>query len=165
MPHLGNTGGADGELDALDDRLFDAKLRDGHLWTAHNIAVDATGAGGDSGDRDGARWYEIDLTGDSPSVVQSGTLFDAAASNPRSYWIPSIMVSGQGHAAIGASAAGAAEHANAVTAGRLASDPAGTLQTPSLYTGSRRPTTPSPTPDRPAAGATLPSRASTRTTT
>ena len=87
MPHLGNTGGADGELDALDDRLFDAKLRDGHLWTAHNIAVDATGAGGDSGDRDGARWYEIDLTGDSPSVVQSGTLFDAAASNPRSYWM------------------------------------------------------------------------------
>ncbi|HKD19619.1 MAG TPA: IPT/TIG domain-containing protein [Thermoanaerobaculia bacterium] len=135
VPHLGNAGGPDGELDALDDRLFDAKLRAGHLWTAHNIAVDATGAGSDSGDRDGARWYEIDLTG-SPSVVQSGTLFDAAASNPRFYWIPSIMVSGQGHAAIGASAAGTAEHANAVTAGRLASDPAGTLQTPSLFTAS-----------------------------
>jgi hypothetical protein len=136
VPHLGNTGGADGELDALDDRLFDAQLRDGHLWTAHNVAVDAAGTGSDSGDRDGARWYEIDVTGGSPSVVQSGTLFDGAASNPRSYWIPSIKVSGQGHAAIGASAAGAAEHANAVAAGRLASDPAGTLQTPSLYTAS-----------------------------
>ena len=45
VPHLGNTGGADGQLDALDDRLFDAKLRGGHVWTAHNIAVDATGAG------------------------------------------------------------------------------------------------------------------------
>ena len=80
----------------LDDRLFDAQLRDGHLWTAHNIAVDATGAGSDSGDRDGARWYEIDVTGGSPSVVQSGTLFDAAASNPRSYWIPSTKVPGPG---------------------------------------------------------------------
>jgi hypothetical protein len=99
VPHLGNSGGADGELDALDDRLFDAKLRDGHLWTAHNIAVDATGTGSDSGDRDGVRWYEIDLSGGSPSLVQSGTLFDPAASNPRFYWIPSIMVSGQGHAA------------------------------------------------------------------
>ena len=136
VPHLGNAGGVDGELDALDDRLCSATLRGGHLWTAHNIAVDATGAGSDSGDRDGVRWYEIDLTGGSPSLVQAGTLFDAASSNPRFYWIPSIMVSGQGHAAVGASAAGAAEHANAVTAGRLASDPAGTLQTPSLFTAS-----------------------------
>ena len=49
VPHLGNTGGTDGQLDALDDRLFDAKLRDGHIWTAHNIAVDATGAGSERG--------------------------------------------------------------------------------------------------------------------
>ena len=135
VPHLGNTGGADGQLDALDDRLFDAKLRDGHVWTAHNIAVDATGAGSDAGDRDGARWYEIDVTGGSPALVQSGTLFDPAATNPRFYWIPSIMVSGQGHAAIGASAAGATQHINGVTAGRFASDPAGELQAPLLFTG------------------------------
>ncbi len=136
VPHLGNTGGADGHLDAIDDRLYDAKLRDGHVWTAHNIAVDAAGVGTDAGDRDGSRWYEIDVSGASPSLVQSGTLFDPAATNPRFYWIPSIMVSGQGHAAIGASAAGAADHVNAVTAGRLADDPAGTLETPSLYTAS-----------------------------
>src|SRR5262249_34672615 len=113
VPHLGNTGGTDGELDALDDRLFDAKSRGGHVWTAHNIAVDATGTGPDAGARAGARWYEIDVTGGSPFLVQSGTLFDPAAANPRSYWIPTVMVSGQGHAAIGASAAGAAERANA----------------------------------------------------
>ena len=136
VPHLGNTGGTDGELDTLDDRLFDAKLRDGHIWTAHNIAVDATGAGSDTGDRDGARWYEIDVTGVAPALVQSGTLFDPAASNPRFYWIPSIMVSGQGHAAIGASAAGATQNINAVTAGRFASDPAGALQSPLLFTAS-----------------------------
>ncbi len=136
VPHQGNIGGTDGELDAVDDRLFDAKLRGGHVWTAHNIAVDATGAGSDTGDRDGARWYEIDVSGGSPALVQSGTLYDPAASNPRFYWIPSIMVSGQGHAAIGASAAGATEFVNAVTAGRFASDPAGTLQSPLLFTAS-----------------------------
>jgi len=136
VPHLGNTGGADGQLDALDDRLFDAKLRDGHVWTAHNIAVDATGAGSDAGDRDGARWYEIDVTGGSPALVQSGTLYDPAASNPRFYWIPSIMVSGQGHAALGASAAGATQYINGVTAGRFASDAAGQLQAPLLFTAS-----------------------------
>ncbi|HEY1434975.1 MAG TPA: IPT/TIG domain-containing protein [Thermoanaerobaculia bacterium] len=135
VPHQGNTGGADGQLDALDDQLFDAKLRSGHIWTAHHIAVDATGAGSDTGDRDGARWYEIDVTG-TPALVQSGTLFDPAAANPRFYWIPSIMVTGQGHAAIGASASGAAEYVNAVTAGRLAADAAGTLQAPSLFTAS-----------------------------
>jgi hypothetical protein len=136
VPHLGNTGGADGQLDALDDRLFDAKLRDGHIWTAHNIAVDATGAGSDAGDRDGARWYEIDVSGGTPSLVQSGTLFDPTAADPRFYWIPSIMVSGQGHAAIGASAAGATQYINGVTAGRFASDPSGQLQASLLFTES-----------------------------
>ena len=92
--------------------------------------------GSDAGDRDGARWYEIDVTGGAPALVQSGTLFDAAASNPRFYWIPSIMVSGQGHAALGASAAGATQNINAVTAGRFASDPAGELQSPLLFTAS-----------------------------
>jgi hypothetical protein len=136
VPHLGNTGGSAGELDALDDRLFDAKLRDGRIWTAHNIAVDAAGAGSDTGDRDGSRWYEIDVTGGAPALVQSGTLFDPAAASPRSYWIPSIMVSGQGHAAIGASASGATQYANGVTAGRFATDPAGQLQSPLLFTSS-----------------------------
>jgi S-layer homology domain len=134
VPHLGNTGGADGELDALDDRLFDAKLRNGHVWTAHNIAVDASGTGSETGDRDAVRWYEIDVTGGAPAVVQSGTLFDDSAADPRFYWMPSIMVSGQGHAAVGATAAGANEHIQAVTAGRLASDDPGTLETPSLFT-------------------------------
>ncbi|HTR04101.1 MAG TPA: S-layer homology domain-containing protein [Thermoanaerobaculia bacterium] len=136
VPHLGNTGGSAGELDALDDRLFDAKGRGSRVWTAHNIAVDATGTGSDAGDRDAVRWYEIDLTGGTPTLVQSGTLFDDAASNPRFYWMPSVMVSGQGHAAVGASAAGAAERVNAVAAGRLASDPPGTLAAPLLYTAS-----------------------------
>ncbi|MEJ2697501.1 MAG: Ig domain-containing protein [Candidatus Sulfobium sp.] len=124
------------KLDALDDRLFAAHLRDGSLWTAHNIAVDSSGTGTPAGDRDGSRWYEIaNLTG-TPTLQQSGTVFDQAASNPRFYWIPTIMVSGQGHAALGFSTAGAAYHADAATVGRLAGDAPGTTGTPLLYTSS-----------------------------
>ncbi|MEX0878662.1 MAG: S-layer homology domain-containing protein [Thermoanaerobaculia bacterium] len=136
VPHQGNVGGPDGELDAVDDRLFDANLRGSRIWTAHNIAVDSTGAGSGSGDRDGSRWYEIDVTGGTPTLQQAGTLFDTAVTDPRFYWIPSIMVSGQGHAALGVSASGATQRINAATAGRLASDVPGTLQSPLLFTAS-----------------------------
>lgn len=136
VPHQGNAGGTDGLLDAVDDRLFSATLRGSRIWTSHNIAVDSGGVGSAAGDRDGSRWYEIDVTGGSPVLQQAGTLFDSAASNPRFSWIPSIMVSGQGHAALGVSASGATQRINAASAGRLASDAAGTLQSPLLYTAS-----------------------------
>lgn len=136
VPHLGNTGGSNGTLDALDDRLFAAHIRNGRLWTAHNIQVDSSGAASSTGGRDGCRWYELQNLDGSPSVVQSGTIFDPAASNPKFYWIPSIMVSGQGHAAMGFSTAGAAYHINACTVGRLVGDTPGSMQTPVDYTAS-----------------------------
>jgi len=136
VPHQGNAGGTAGQLDALDDRLMAATLRNGRLWTAHNIAVTSGGVGSASGDRDGTRWYEINVSGASPVLTQSGTLFDSAATNPRFYWMPSIMVSGQGHAALGTSASGATQRINAATVGRLSGDNLGTLQAPLLFTSS-----------------------------
>ena len=136
VPHQGNLGGAGGQLDALDDRLMGATLRDGSVWTAHNIAVTSGGVGNPTGNRDGTRWYEIDVSGGAPALAQSGTLFDPAAVSPRFYWMPSIMVSGQGHAALGTSASGATQRINAATVGRLAGDSPGTLQAPLLYTSS-----------------------------
>ena len=60
VQHFGNTGGNNGRLDALDDRLFQAHIRNGRLWTSHNIAVSATGvASSASTRRDGVRWYEL----------------------------------------------------------------------------------------------------------
>ena len=134
VPHQGNVFGEDGKLDGVDDRLMAASLREGRLWTAHNISV---GTGGVSpGDRNGSRWYEIDVADGTPSLTQSGTLFDAAATNPRFYWIPAIAVSGQGHAAIGTSVSAANQRINAATASRLVGAPLGTLGTPVLYTAS-----------------------------
>lgn len=131
VPHLGNTGGVNGQLDNLDDRLFAAAMRNGRLWTAHNIGVTNSGVASGSPNRDGSRWYELQSLSGSPSVRQSGTLYDNSSpddSNQRSYWIPSITVSGQGHAALGCSIAGVNEHANAFTTGRLAGDTLGTLE-------------------------------------
>ena len=155
VPHLGNAvvadtdgnGYPDGNLDSLDDRLYAAVMRNGRLWTAHNIGVNSSGAATNNAasntannDRIAARWYELENLGTAtPTVRQSGTLFDNAAANPRHYWIPSIAVSGQGHAAIGTSIAGNNERVNAFTTGRLAGDTLGTMSdgspgTPAGYT-------------------------------
>jgi hypothetical protein len=140
IPHLGNTGGTNGQLDGLDDRLLAAHIRNGRLWTAHSIAVDATGvaATGGPGRRNAVRWYEFVVPPGSgtPTVNQSGTIFDSAASNPKFHWMPSVMVSGQGHAAFGFSVAGGNDRINAGTNGRLAGDSLGTQGAVSLYTNS-----------------------------
>ncbi len=136
VPHLGNSGGTNGQLDASDDRLFAAQIRNDRLWTAHNIQVNSSGVASTTGGRDGSRWYELQNLGGTPSVVQSGTVFDPAATSPKFFWIPSIAVSGQGHVAMGFSTAGAANRINAGTVGRLFGDPSGTMQTPVDYTSS-----------------------------
>jgi hypothetical protein len=151
VPHLGNTGGTSGQLSALDDRLFAAHIRNGHLWTAHNIGVNNTGVSSGTLTRNASRWYDLNVpTGSgTPTVNQYGTVYTASASNTtdqRHYWIPSIMVSGQGHAALGLCTAGTNERANAGTVGRLASDALGTMETPVVFTSSSTAYNPSSDP-------------------
>ena len=149
VDHLGNTvltdsdgdGFPDGDLDA-PDRLLAAHIRNGRLWTAHNIAVTNLGAASNvnAQRRDAVRWYELiipPLAG-APTVNQSGTIFDNAVTRAvaRQFWIPSVTVSGQGHAAIGFSAAGIPFRADAATNGRLRTDTLGTTGAPALYTAS-----------------------------
>jgi hypothetical protein len=140
-PHLGNTRGTTGYLDGLDDRLYAAHIRNGQLWTAHAIGVNNTGVASGTLTRDGSRWYQLSVPAGSgtPTLVQSGTVYTPSATNladQRNYWIPSIMVSGQGHAAMSLAAAGTNERANAATAGRFASDAGGAMQAPVLITNS-----------------------------
>ena len=142
VDHLGDTGGTNGNLAAHDDRLWEAHIRNGKLWTSHNIAVNSAGVAttSDAQRRDAVRWYELDVpvgTG-TPTVVQSGTIFDNAATvaAARQFFIPSVMVSGQGHAAFGFTTAGTPYRIDAATTGRLATDPLGTTQAVELYTAS-----------------------------
>ncbi|CAN5578171.1 hypothetical protein BH10BAC5_BH10BAC5_20160 [soil metagenome] len=128
VPHSGNTGGNNGKLDALDDRLFAATIKNGSLWTAHNIGVNSGGTT-TSPTRDGSRWYQIDNLSTTPTLTQSGTVFDNSAS-AMSYWIPTIVTSGQGHSALVFSNSGATTRVNMGSIGRLSSDALGTMQTP-----------------------------------
>jgi uncharacterized membrane protein len=125
-------------LDALDDRLFGAAMHRNKitgvssLWTAHNIEVNSTGVAQTGGGRNGSRWYEIgNLTG-TPTLLQSGTLFDSATTSPRGFWIPGIVASGQGHMALGCSFAGPNDSPGIAVAGRLRTDASGTTRAPTL---------------------------------
>ncbi|MFZ4521043.1 MAG: LamG-like jellyroll fold domain-containing protein [Bacteroidales bacterium] len=135
VPHLGNSGGTSGNLDAIDDRLYAAMIRNGHLWTAQTIYVNATGTT-TSANRNGVRWYDLINLGTTPAVSQSGTIFDPAGSGPRWYFFPSVMATGQGHAAFSLTTAGTNFMANAATTGRLSGDATGTTMTPVLTTAS-----------------------------
>lgn len=129
--------GTSGTVDGGDARLLAAHYRNGSLWTSHNVGVNNTG-GTRRPNRDGVRWYQITgiPSGQTPSIVQSGTMYQPGSAGSQSYWMGTIMVSGQGHAAMGFSAAGPTNAINAATVGRLAGDAAGTMETPVLYTSS-----------------------------
>ena len=144
FPRVAGAFGSIRNLDALDDRLFAAQLKKGSLWTAHNINVDPTGVATDTTGttgRDGSRFYEITNLSTTPTLRQSGTLFDnttVSTGTARHIWIPTIAASGQGHVALGASiaaplnSAGTQLQPSIAVAGRLSGDPLGTIQSPTL---------------------------------
>jgi Bacterial Ig domain len=126
VPHPGSAV----PLDAQDDRLSQAVIRGGRLWTSHQIEVDAAGQAALGGGRNAIRWYELQNLDTAPALRQLGTVFDSAASSPVSYFMSSVMVSGQGHMAMGSTVAGASAFVNAMTAGRLSSDAPGQINGP-----------------------------------
>ena len=135
--HLGNTGGAAGNLDGGDDRLTSAVIRNGTLWTTQTIGVIDTGAASASANRNGVRWYAIGSVHTAPAVQQQGTLFQPGGSGSfleRNYWNPSIATATNGRTVLGFSVAGSAEYANAGVAERLSGDANNTLRAPQLFT-------------------------------
>lgn len=128
-------------LDGLDDRLFAAMIKKNvlngvsSLWTAHAVRVNSSGVASGSGDRNAARWYQLDNLTTTPTLTQSGTVFDTSLSSPLGYWIPSVAASGQGHMTLASSYAGAAAFAGIYIAGRLSSDTLGTTQAGSSIAG------------------------------
>ena len=129
VPQLGGSN-----LDGLDDRLFAAKVcfdqisNRTTLWTAHNIRVNASGTT-TSPNRNACRWYEIQNLTTTPALRQSGTLFDSSGS-VINYWMPSVVMTGQGHMVLGANQSSTAQRAAIATAGRLRTDALGTIQAP-----------------------------------
>ena len=133
VEHAGNTGGTNGNLDSLDDRLYAATVRNGRLWTAHNFRVSSAGVASTvAASRNAVRWYELQNLTATPTVVQSGTVYDNAATRAaaRQYFIPSVTVTGQGHAALGFTMAGTPVGATPAFVGRLSGATLGTMDGP-----------------------------------
>lgn len=125
-------------MDDIDDRLFAAVIRSGHLWTAHNVIVDSSGNSNPTNlstlSRDAVRWFDVNTS--NLTVNQSGTVFDGAASGYLEYWMGTVMVSGQGHVAMGLNRANSATNVQAGALGRLASDTSGTMRAFSVFQNS-----------------------------
>ncbi len=133
VQHAGNTGGNNGLFDTIDDRFYQVMIRNGRMWSAHNFTVTAAGVASTAAQsRNGVRWYEFQNLTTTPTVVQSGTIFDNAATRvaARQYWMPSVVVTGQGHAVVGMSMAGTPIGATPAFVGRLSNDTLGTMVGP-----------------------------------
>jgi hypothetical protein len=120
-------------LDTIDDRLSEAVVRNGVLYVAHNIGVDSSGVASSSPTRTATRWYEIANLSGTPGLSLSGTVFNAAGVNPVSYWMPSIAVSGQGHALLGMSMGGATTRPQGATSTLLSGQ--SSFSAPQPYVG------------------------------
>ncbi|MCX7003637.1 MAG: hypothetical protein NTV22_10260 [bacterium] len=113
-------------VDTGDMRLQNTVIRNNRLWTCRCIGVNSSG-GATSADRAAAEWLELNVATATPTLVQSGRIYDPAASDPRFYYYPSVMVNGQGHAVLGCSGSKSTEFIGCYTCGRLATDVAGTM--------------------------------------
>ena len=135
MP-ISTSASTTGSVDSLDDRMFYTRIYKNQstgvrsLWTAHNIGVDASGVAGSSNNRTASRWYEIGDPFGTPTLIQAGTAFDNAASNPRFCTIPSIAMNLQGHAFLGFSLGNVANSPGLGGAFRLSGSTLGTIGTP-----------------------------------
>jgi len=135
-PQLVPAQGSATGIEPTNDRLFEARIRRDRianvrsLWTAHAIEVNASGVANATGNRNGARWYEIRNFTGTPTLTQSGTLFDNSASAADHYIYPTVAMTGQGHMALGASVGATDRFMSAATAGRLRTDTLGAIQAP-----------------------------------
>jgi len=143
VPHQFNTIGSSGYLLPSDDRLCISHVRNGILYTAHNIGVDNTGVSTGTVTRDACRWYMIPITQISTSAfvnpTQYGTLYANTSSNDlnqRSYFMPAVITNAQNTMVLNCCTSGANEFINAAYALRYQNDPSGKLLTQALFTSS-----------------------------
>ncbi|MGB8647721.1 MAG: hypothetical protein WCF84_20980 [Anaerolineae bacterium] len=120
VPQKGSTE----KVDSLGDRLLmQLQYRNlsgvESLWVAHTVA-NSTSVGTPTG----IRWYQLDVTGGTPSLVQQST-FNPGDGLYR--WLPSLAVDKFGNMAVGYSTSSSTTYPALAYTGRLSSDPAGTL--------------------------------------
>jgi hypothetical protein len=126
------SSGGTQDIDVGDMRVMMAVIRNNRLWLSRHVGLNSTG-GSTAADRTGCEFMELNVSGAAASLVQSGRVYDTAASNQRFYYYPAVMVSGQGHVAMGMSGSSPNEFVASYTCGRYAADPAGVMGMPTLF--------------------------------
>ncbi|MBA3648888.1 MAG: T9SS type A sorting domain-containing protein [Chitinophagales bacterium] len=127
-------------MDAIDARLLlatihkDVNTGASSLWCSHSILVNSSGVGIGSGNRDAVRWYQIGNLTTSPVLLQSGTLFDAAATAPKYYWMGTISMNNNGDAIISCSSSSSTTFEQGTVAAHFSSDGAGSTSAPQFTT-------------------------------
>ncbi len=132
MPPDAPASGSTTAVDTGDMRLQNTMIRNNRLWTCRCIGVNSSG-GATGVNRAAAEWLELNVATATPSLAQSGRVYDPTASDPRCYYYPSIMANGQGHVVLGFSGSKSTEFIGCYTCGRLATDAAGSMGTVLLF--------------------------------
>ena len=91
----------------------------GFLWTCHHIVVNQYGTNGSpAADRSAVEWLNIQ-TSPTATNVDGGRIYDASASNPKSYFFPSLEVNRNGDMVIGFSGSSVNDYVGSFYWGRL----------------------------------------------
>ncbi len=106
-----------------DNRLLDVEYWGGKLWATHAIGCNPGG-----GTVNCVRWYEIDISSGTPSLVQQGTF--SSGSTYRSF--PDLGVNACGDMMVGYTMTSSSMYPSVYVAGREAADAAGTLKNETL---------------------------------
>jgi len=127
----GNVNNAGGSVSTVGGRSMNAHWRDGNLYTCHSV---------DGGGRALVRWYQIDVgdwptSGPAPTLDQSGDINLGAG---QSTFFPSIYSNSNGNVSIVFANCSSTELISVKAAGRLASDPPGTMSAPTQFALSSR---------------------------
>jgi hypothetical protein len=112
-------------IDTDKPHLLSAVIRNGHLWVCRTVGVNVSG-GAAAPDRTGCEWIELNVSGATPSLAQSGRIFDTA-STPRFYYFPTLSVNADSDVLVSYSGSKETEFAGAYFSGRLQTDAVGTM--------------------------------------
>ena len=116
VPQSGTTN----QLDSLADRLM-FRLAYRNLGTKESLVVNHSVTAGSGG---GVRWYEINNPNGTPTVAQQSTF----APDSKFRWMGSVAMDHSGNMAMGYSVSSSAQNPAIAITGRLATDPASTMQ-------------------------------------
>ena len=117
-------------LDASDDRLQNALVRNGSLWTTHSIGLPRLGS-----NHAAVQWWEINPT--TGAAIQVGIIDDSGAGTH--YFMPSITVNADDDVLLGFSGSSSSTNISAFYAFRAASDAATTVQSVELMKAGESP--------------------------